>query len=110
MGKFNKTLSHRRENSDKIAMIARQAPARVSLSVRAKKPNRDPENLISAGLPTGDHYALKSGELVYLLTLIPLVLRVRYVYILSVGGERLSVHLARQLQNGNNVPYLLERV
>ena len=29
MGKFNKTLSHRRENSDKIAMIARQAPARV---------------------------------------------------------------------------------
>ena len=114
MGKFNKTLSHQRENSDKMAMIARQAPARVlaglSLSVRAKKLYRNPENLISAGLPTGDHYALKSGKLVYLLTLIPLVLRVRYVYILSVGGERLSVHLARQLQNMNNVSYLLERV
>ena len=82
----------------------------LSLSVRAKKPYRNPENLISAGLPTGDHYALKSGKLVYLLTLIPLVLRVRYVYISSVGGERLSVHLARQLQNRNNVPYLLERV
>ena len=79
MGKFNKTLFHQHENSEKMALIARQAPARVlaslSLSVRAKKPCRDPENLISAGLPTGDHYALKSGKLVALLTLIPLVLK-----------------------------------
>ena len=29
MGKFNNTLSHQQENSDKMAMIARQAPARV---------------------------------------------------------------------------------
>ena len=117
MRKFNETLSHQREYSDKMAMIARKAPARVlarlSLSVRAKKPYRNPENLISAGLATGDHYALKSGKLVYLLTLIPLVsslVLVRYVYILSVGGERLSVHLARQLQNMNSVSYQLERV
>ena len=79
MGKFNKTLFHQHENSEKMAMTARQAPARVlarlSLSVREKKPCRDPENLISAGLPTGDHYALKSGKLVCLLTLIPLVLK-----------------------------------
>ena len=32
------------------------------------------------------------------------------IYILSVGGEKLSVHLARQLQNTNIVSYLLERV
>ena len=79
MGKFNKTLFHQLENLEKMAMIARQAPARVlarlSLSVIAKKPCRDPGNLISAGLPTGDHYALKSGKLVCLLTLIPLVLK-----------------------------------
>ena len=78
MGKFNKTLSHQQENSDKVAMIARQAPARVlarlSLSGRARKSCRNPENLISAGFPTGDHNALKSGKLIYLLTLIPLVL------------------------------------
>ena len=79
MEKFNKTLFHQLENSDKMAMIARQAPARVlarlSLSVIAKKPCRDTGNLISAGLPTGYHYALKSGKLVCLLTLIPLVLK-----------------------------------
>ena len=53
-------------------MITRQAPARVlarlSRSLRAKKPCRDPENLSSTGLLTGDHNALKSGKLVYLLT------------------------------------------
>ena len=71
MGKFNKTLFRQHENSEKMAMIARQTPGRVlprlSRSVRAKKPCRDPENLSSAGLPTGDHNALKSGKLVYLL-------------------------------------------
>ena len=98
-------------------MIARQAPARIlarkRLFVRAKKPCRNPENVISDGLPTGDHNALKSGKLVYLLTLIPHVLK-GPLYILSVGGKKLSVHLARQLQNiykiMNIVPYLLERV
>ena len=60
-------------------MIARQAPARVlarkRFSVRAKKPCRNLENLISAGLLTGDHNTLKSGKLVYLLTFTPLVLK-----------------------------------
>ena len=31
------------------------------------------------------------------------------IYILSVGGEKLSVHFARQLQN-MNIDYVLERV
>ena len=102
MGKFNKTLSHQQENLVKMAMIARQAAARVlarkCLPVNAKKPCRNPENLISAGLPTGDHNALKSktGLLAHIHTS---CLKRSAIYMLSVGGEKLSVHLARQLQN-----------
>ena len=109
MGKFNKTLFHQHENSEKIAMIARQAPARVlarlSLSVRAKKPCRDPENLTSAGSLCPEEW--KTGMLAHTHTS---RLEGSAIYILSVGGEKLSVHLGRQLQNMNIVSYLLERV
>ena len=95
-------------------MIARQAPARVlarlSLSVRAKKPCRDPENIHQcwiANLRSLCPEEWKTGRLAHTHTS---RLEGSAIYILSVGGETLSVHLARQLQNMNIVSYLLERV